>query len=149
MTVFNAWYYSFSPSIADYERQTPLLQQFIKVLIYPLLGILSFSEKAYEYIPGEYGAVTAGMVVSALIGITYLSPLVLAVRPLRHLTLSTKYAILIMSIVIVGLILALASGNTIYIMITSSLLVLVTISISALCFTKSILICKNTIRKGF
>ena len=64
MNVFNAWYYSFSPYIANYERQQPWLQESVKFLIYPLLGILSVSEAAYSMFPGEYGALVAGVIAS-------------------------------------------------------------------------------------
>lgn len=41
MTSFNQFYYSFSPSIADLERQNPMFKEFIKIAITPLLTSLS------------------------------------------------------------------------------------------------------------
>src|SRR5437867_10377054 len=38
MNVFNAWYYSFSPYVANYEREQPWLQQTVRVGMFPLLG---------------------------------------------------------------------------------------------------------------
>src|SRR5690349_20188281 len=38
MKVFNTWYYSLSPYIADYERHQPWLQETVKTSIYPLFG---------------------------------------------------------------------------------------------------------------
>ena len=61
MNVFNTWYYSFSPYVADYERQQPWFQESVRILIYPLLGALSISEKAYSLFPGEAGAIIAGL----------------------------------------------------------------------------------------
>jgi hypothetical protein len=41
MTGFNEFYYSFSPTIADWERQNPTFKEAIKLLITPLLTSLS------------------------------------------------------------------------------------------------------------
>jgi peptide/nickel transport system substrate-binding protein len=74
MNVFNSWYYSFSPQVADYEREQPWLQQSIKAAIYPLLGILYISEGGYSVAQGEGGALVAGFAASSLIGLVYLAP---------------------------------------------------------------------------
>ena len=42
MNTFNIFYYSFSPVIADYERENPILKDTITVLITPLIYNLSF-----------------------------------------------------------------------------------------------------------
>jgi hypothetical protein len=77
MNVFNALYYSFSPYVANYEREQPWLQQTVRIGTYPLFGILLTTEKAYSVLPGEYGSILAGMIASALIGVIYLSPIAL------------------------------------------------------------------------
>ncbi len=41
MSIFNEFYYSFSPFIADYERENPLFKQGIKMLITPMISSLS------------------------------------------------------------------------------------------------------------
>jgi len=41
MTGFNQFYYSFSPTIADWERENPIFKEFVKVAITPLLATLS------------------------------------------------------------------------------------------------------------
>jgi len=41
MTGFNQIYYSFSPTIADWERQSPVFKEFVKITITPLLTTLS------------------------------------------------------------------------------------------------------------
>lgn len=38
---FNQFYYSFSPTIADMERQNPVFKEFVKITITPLLATLS------------------------------------------------------------------------------------------------------------
>ena len=41
MTGFNQFYYSFSPTIADWERENPIFQDAVKITITPLLTSLS------------------------------------------------------------------------------------------------------------
>ena len=41
MKTFNEFYYSFSPKIADYERENPIFKETVKVAITPLLASLS------------------------------------------------------------------------------------------------------------
>jgi peptide/nickel transport system substrate-binding protein len=79
MNTFNAIYYSFSPQVADYEREQSWLQQTVKVGLYPLFGILTVSEGSYNLVGGkEMGAILAGATASALIGAVYIAPPVAA-----------------------------------------------------------------------
>ena len=41
MTEFNKFYYSFSPVIADYERENPIFKEAVKLGITPMLSSLS------------------------------------------------------------------------------------------------------------
>lgn len=41
MSVFNQFYYSFSPTIADWERQNPIFKEVVKMTITPMLSTLS------------------------------------------------------------------------------------------------------------
>ena len=41
MAGFNEFYYSFSPTIADWERQNPVFKETVKIAITPLLTTLS------------------------------------------------------------------------------------------------------------
>ncbi len=41
MTEFNKFYYSFSPAIADYERENPIFKEAVKLGITPMLSSLS------------------------------------------------------------------------------------------------------------
>lgn len=77
MSVFNTWYYSFSPSVADYERQAPWLQSAVRILIHPLLGILTLSTSVYDSLAfsSELGIVSAGITASTLVGLLYFAPL--------------------------------------------------------------------------
>jgi hypothetical protein len=74
MNAFNSVYYSFSPQVADYEREQPWLQSIVKAALYPLFGILAAAERTHAAIGGEAGAIAAGATASALIGAVYLVP---------------------------------------------------------------------------
>jgi len=41
MTVFNQFYYSFSPTVAQWERENPVFKEIVKVTITPLISSLS------------------------------------------------------------------------------------------------------------
>ena len=46
MTGFNDVYYSFSPYIADYERENPYFKEAVKLAITPMISTLSIMESA-------------------------------------------------------------------------------------------------------
>ena len=46
MGMFNDIYYSFSPIVADYERENPLFKEVVKVAITPMISSLSLMENA-------------------------------------------------------------------------------------------------------
>jgi hypothetical protein len=46
MTGFNQLYYSFSPTIADMERENPLFKEAVKLGLTPLLSSLAIMENA-------------------------------------------------------------------------------------------------------
>ena len=46
MTTFNDIYYSFSPIIADYERENPYFKETVKIAITPMINSLSLMESA-------------------------------------------------------------------------------------------------------
>jgi hypothetical protein len=75
MKIFDSVYYSFSPQIAEYEREQPWMQSTVKVALYPLFGILMAAERVHVAVGGgEVGAILAGAVSSMLIGAVYLLP---------------------------------------------------------------------------
>jgi hypothetical protein len=81
MEIFNAWYYSFSPSVAGFIAGNDPLRAPVRVLLYPLLGILGVSALAYSMLSGvpELAVVVTGLVASSLIGLVYLTIPVLVV----------------------------------------------------------------------
>ena len=48
MTGFNQLYYSFSPVIADYERENPLFQETVRIVLTPMINSLSIMTLADE-----------------------------------------------------------------------------------------------------
>ena len=46
MSAFNNVYYSFSPIVADYERENPMFKEAVKLAIAPMVSSLSLMEGA-------------------------------------------------------------------------------------------------------
>lgn len=79
MSVFNAWYYSFSPNVAEFESSHTSSREVMQVLLYPLIFILHGSSDVYSVLQfqPELGVLAGGIMASLLLGFTYLSiPLV-------------------------------------------------------------------------
>ena len=132
MAAFNAWYYSFSPQVADYERQQPWLQQLVRVGIYPLLGILQVAEKVYQLVPGEYGSISAGIISSSLIGAVYVSPIAISAKRVVKKKLDYRFAVAIAATMVLSVLVSLLAGNAPSLTATSSLMVVSTMIISAI-----------------
>ena len=62
ITTFNDIYYSFSPIIADYERENPLFKEAVKIVITPMISSLSLMENANS----ESEVISLGLSVIAL-----------------------------------------------------------------------------------
>ena len=75
MTAFNAWYYSFSPTVAQSITQHPMLQYTMRIVLYPLIAILSVGSIPFGLFPthSELAAVISGLMITSLIGAAYLS----------------------------------------------------------------------------
>jgi hypothetical protein len=82
MNAFNMFYYSFSPTVASIVLQSPALAQVVRALIYPLVGSLEASSSIFRMLmfAPELGIVLAGIFGSAVLGIVYLTPTVIAIR---------------------------------------------------------------------
>jgi len=76
MDVFNAWYYSFSPSVASFISTSEALRAATRTAIYPLIGILRLGVLASDVFSfnSEVSVIVAGLVISALIGLVYFTP---------------------------------------------------------------------------
>ena len=73
MVAFNAWYYSFSPNVAQFIAEHSMARTGMKLLLYPLIGILSAGAVTFNLFSAnpEVAALTTGLLVSSLIGATY------------------------------------------------------------------------------
>lgn len=132
MNVFNAWYYSFSPHVAEFERQQPWFQQIVRITLYPLLGSLYLSEKVYSLIEGECGALNSGLVASIFIGAIYFSPLALLFKQVRRGNFNFRIVIAIALLSCIAVLISMIIDNQIAMMITTSLFVLIIITASAI-----------------
>lgn len=77
MQTFNAWYYSWAPSVTNAASQNPWLLGALRVGVYPLIGILYASYFSYALVSplsAEAGALAAGVVAASLIGLVYVAP---------------------------------------------------------------------------
>jgi hypothetical protein len=76
MTGFNQVYYSFSPYVADYERENPLFKEIVKVTLTPMLT--SFTILAHVPVDTEQEMLGYGIGVILLnIGMYFVAPAVL------------------------------------------------------------------------
>jgi len=76
MTGFNAIYYSFSPAVADLERQSPIFKETVKIAITPLLSSLSLL--SFADIDSESEMLGYGIGVILLnIGMYFVAPAIL------------------------------------------------------------------------
>jgi len=81
---FNQFYYSFSPAIADMERQSPLFKEIIKITIIPLLATLSLLNNLD--IDSEIEMLGVGIgIISLNVGFYFVIPALVAIKLKRDL----------------------------------------------------------------
>jgi len=79
MTGFNQFYYSFSPYIADYERENPAFKEAVKITLTPLLTSLTLLQ--YVDTDSEYEMLGYGIAIILLnIGMYFIAPAVLITK---------------------------------------------------------------------
>ena len=79
MTLFNKFYYSFSPTIADWEREHPIFKETVKITITPLLTSLSILN--YVDIDSEVEMLGYGIGIILLnIGMYFVAPATLIIK---------------------------------------------------------------------
>ena len=81
MAGFNQFYYSFSPAVADYERENPAFKEAVKITLTPLLSSLTLLQ--YADIDSESEMLGYGISIILLnIGMYFVAPavLIMAVR---------------------------------------------------------------------
>jgi len=81
---FNQFYYSFSPTIADMERQNPIFKEFVKITITPMLTTLSLLN--HVDIDSEEEMVGFGIgILSLNVGFYFGIPFFVAIKLKRNL----------------------------------------------------------------
>ena len=131
LNVFNIAYYSFSPTVADVERNNPFLQESVKTGITPLLAILQVA-KLSSVRDGEISVVISGIIASSLIGAIYLWPVGLVAKSIRNATRPRiNYVIVIISTTLALTLVSIVVGNVQFMMISTSAMVLSLVGIGA------------------
>jgi len=84
MTAFNDAYYSFSPTIADWERQNPAFREVVKIAITPML--LTMSILNYADIDSEQEMLGYGVIVILLnLGMYFVIPTIVIIKTKNRL----------------------------------------------------------------
>ena len=79
MAGFNQFYYSFSPAIADYERENPAFKEAVKITLTPLLTSLTLLQ--YTDIDSESEMLGYGITIILLnIGMYFIAPAILITK---------------------------------------------------------------------
>jgi len=79
MTGFNQFYYSFSPAVADYERENPTFKEAVKLTLTPLLASLTLLQ--YVDIDSESEMLGYGIsLILVNIGIYFIAPAILIIN---------------------------------------------------------------------
>lgn len=79
MVGFNSFYYSFSPTVADWERQNPVFKEIVKATITPLISTLSILN--YLNIDSEAEMITYGIGIILLnAGMYFVAPAIVIVK---------------------------------------------------------------------
>ena len=146
MTMFNAWYYSFSPPVARTISDNTVVKPIMKAILYPLIGTLHVAAKtnsALSIFGPELAMVAAGLVASCLIGVAYLAPLSLvtlfAFRRYRRIRISSYPLYILAGLVLSsGTLLMIGELMTMpaLVMFSVAMLVVTTLALSGIALTR-------------
>ncbi|MEM3754240.1 MAG: cobalamin-binding protein [Candidatus Bathyarchaeia archaeon] len=137
MSIFNKFYYSFSPYVAEFLTINEGIRTITKLVLYPLIFMLEVAELFYSilnWLNKEFAIIASGIVTSSLIGIVYCSPVLIMVNKLKNgiakkLKLKPIIAVLIASLIIISI--GEILNSSIIVGFGASILVLATIVTSA------------------
>jgi len=141
MTVFNQWYYSFSPYLAQFVASEPTVRFAVRLMLCPLLGILhvAAATQAILSFGQELSIVASGLVASSLIGIFYCAPWVTGILTMvkRRVRVSLRLAqlkplITLWLLSIVSILIGEILASPLIMMFSTATFVLATLSLSAL-----------------
>ena len=86
MTEFNNFYYTFSPTIADWERQSPVFKEMVKATITPMLSTLSILN--YVHVDSEQEILGYGIGIMLLnAGMYFVAPAIVIAKLAKKLKL--------------------------------------------------------------
>jgi len=92
MTGFNQLYYSFSPTIADYERENLIFKEAVKLTLIPLLTSLTLLQ--YADIDSEFEMLGYGIGIILLnIGMYFVAPAVLITKIRKRVNIEKLHKI--------------------------------------------------------
>jgi streptogramin lyase len=140
MVAFNAWYYSFSPYVANYISTHWVERTIMKGVLYPLIGMLYLTSNLYTATSTspELAALLSGLLASSLIGAFYLGlPLSLIRAKVRRLRGARAQGLLLKLLTtsltggILTLIIGEVTSSPILLMVSSATIVLSALFLSA------------------
>ena len=79
---FNTIYYSFSPYVADYQRENPVFREMVRLSITPMISVLSLLN--HVSLDTEAEVITYGTAVILLVFLSYLGPTLIILYALRR-----------------------------------------------------------------
>ena len=139
MTVFNAWYYSFSPGVAGFVTQHEEFRSLMKYVLYPLLAIMKIGSITFTLMQTspETAAVVSGLVVTWLLGASYiafpLSFLLMTASRARRVARRLERPLMVVLLGAIGVVfVAEATGEMLGLMFLTSTAVLTVMMLSAL-----------------
>jgi len=141
LSAFNAWYYSWAPSIARLELKNNELRSAVRTAILPLLGTLYVSSVLFDWLHfnPELAVLISGIMASSMLGAIYLTPIALTVTYwTRRRVGRTTIVKLILLGVLLTLVSTLSHGRTDIIENLTSLTVVETVLISPTLVTYTI-----------
>jgi hypothetical protein len=147
MIAFNAWYYSFSPTVAQFIRENSAARTAMKFVLYPVMAILRLGAASFYLFPTdlEAGAVLSGLLVSSLIGMVYVAvPLTVVLASSRRAYRIARRLQIPVVLVLLGALASVAfmtvfGAPVIPMMIGTSTIVLASLSTSALSASRALL----------
>lgn len=86
MQMFNTFYYSFSPQLASFVASHETVRATMKVILYPLIGILYGSSIIFQMLSlnSELAVTLSGIFAATAIGFVYFGPLAILGRRLPY-----------------------------------------------------------------
>ncbi len=138
MEAFNAFYYSWSPQVAEKIDESPVLKTYMKYTIYPLIYTLRVCQWIFQPLVSlnvEIGVLLMGIVSSAILGMIYLGPVLYLINLAGVLRVSSRklrYAALCFALSFVLVMLSYLTISMAAMMISISMLVLSSISLGGM-----------------